>query len=314
MADREPLIRAFLARHGWGAASRAPLAGDASFRRYERLGNGRARAVLMDGPPPEDVRPFLRVADLLRRQGLSPPRIHAADIEHGLVLLEDLGDDLYLRVIERGADPRPLYEAAVDLLATLQRVPPPADLPLYDDAWLMREAMLLVEWYRPALATGAKARLLDLWLELLPLARTGPDVIVYRDYHAENLIWLPEREGLARTGLLDFQGAVRGPAAYDLVSLLEDARRDVAPDLAQAMIARYLAARPDLNPEHFRAAYALMGAQRNAKILGLFTRLAERDGKPGYLRHLPRVRGYLERDLAHPALSRLRDWWREHLD
>ena len=318
--DRPAAIAAFLAAHGWGGATRAPLAGDASLRRYERLRDGDGRgAVLMDAPPPEDVRPFLRVAGLLRGWGYSAPRVLAADAERGLVLLEDLGDDLFSRLLASGraADEEPLYAAAVDLLVALQRRPPAADdpLPPYDDARMLEEVERLLLWYEPAAGLGEAAReaYRRLWLDLFPLARVGPPRLVYVDYHADNLIWLPERAGHARVGLLDFQDARVGPPAYDLVSLLEDARRDVAPALAEAMIRRYLAARPELDPDSFRAAYVILGAQRNAKILGLFSRLARRDGKRRYLALQPRVRGYLERDLAHPALDALRGWFGEHL-
>jgi aminoglycoside/choline kinase family phosphotransferase len=317
VAERAEATAAFLAAHGWGSARREPLAGDASFRRYERLrDDNRRRAVLMDAPPPENVRPFLRVGAALRGWGLSAPDVLAADAEAGLLLLEDLGDDLFSRLLAAGrADEATLYAAAVDLLADLQRRPAPPGLPAYDDGRLLEEVGRLLLWYEPAaaLSEAAKDAYRRLWLELFPRARVGAPCLVYVDYHADNLIWLPARAGHARVGLLDFQDARLGPPAYDLVSLLEDARRDVAPALAEAMAGRYLAARPELDPEAFRRAYAILGAQRNAKILGLFSRLARRDGKPAYLALQPRVRGYLERDLAHPALDAMRAWFEEHL-
>ncbi len=294
-------IRAFLERHGLAGARRVPLAGDASARRYERIQGGPRPAVLMDAPPAAiDVRPFLAVAAWLRAAGLSAPEVLAADAPAGLVLLEDLGDDLFSRVLAQDGDEALLYGAAVDLLLVLHRALPPASLPPYDDAWLLREAELLVEWYAPGLGAPAKAEYRAIWRDLLPAARTGADGFVYVDYHADNLLWLPGRSGLARVGLLDFQDARLGPPAYDLVSLLEDARRDVDRGLARAMLERYLAARPELDPAAFRAAYGLLGAQRNAKILGLFARLAKRDGKPHYLPLQPRVRAHLERDLTPP--------------
>ena len=300
----------FLERHGYGSAVRTALAGDASARRYERLHGGPEPAILMRCPPQISVEPFLHVAEWLHRWRLSAPQVRAADAESGHVLLEDLGDDLFSRVLARGGDERALYEAAVDLLMFLQSCPPPDRLPAYDDAWLLREASLLPEWYAPqAPADDYRA----IWQDLLPHARVGGDGFVYVDYHADNLLWLPGREGHARIGLLDFQDARLGPPAYDLVSLLEDARRDVPPALAEAMIERYLAARPDLDSQAFRAAYALLGAQRNAKILGLFSRLARRDGKPAYLALLPRVAGHLKRDLEHPLLAPLRAWCDLHL-
>lgn len=306
MAERDE----FLDRHGFAGATRTALAGDASARRYERVCGGPRPAILMHCPPQIGIAPFLAIASWLRRHRLSAPEILAVDAQSGRVLLEDLGDDLFRRVLACGGDERALYEAAVDLLLFLQTCPPPADLPAYDDAWLLREVALLPEWYAPAAPAGDYRAI---WQDLLPQARAGADGFVYVDYHADNLLWLPEREGHARIGLLDFQDARLGPPAYDLVSLLEDARRDVPPDLAAAMLGRYLAARPELEPQAFRAAYALLGAQRNCKILGLFARLARRDGKAAYLALLPRVAGHLARDLAHPVLAPLRAWCDRHL-
>jgi N-acetylmuramate 1-kinase len=314
MIERSSDVRAFLDRHGFAGARRLSLAGDASVRRYERLSGGPCPAVLMDAPPATiDVRPFLAVAGWLRDAGLSAPEVLAADPATGLVLLEDLGDELFSRALARGGDERLLYRTAVDLLLVLHRAPPPAFLPRYDDAWLLREAELLVEWYSPALGDPAKADYRAIWRDLLPAARVGGDGFVYVDYHADNLLWLPGRNGLARVGLLDFQDARSGPPAYDLASLLEDARRDVDPGLARAMVERYLAARPELDADALRAAYALLAAQRNAKILGLFSRLAQRDGKPHYLDLQPRVRAHLRRDLRHPLLAPLRLWFERHL-
>jgi aminoglycoside/choline kinase family phosphotransferase len=300
----------FLAKHGFGSASRTPLAGDASARRYERLTDGPRPAVLMHSPPQIGVESFLYVANWLHRCAASAPQIIATDATIGHVLLEDLGDDLFSRVLAAGAEEQPLYEAAVDLLVQMQRHAPPTGLPAYDDAKMLTEASLLTEWYAPDADADAYRAI---WQELLPRTRVGTDCLVYVDYHADNLLWLPMRQGHARVGLLDFQDARLGPPAYDLVSLLEDARRDVRPELALAMIERYLAARPDLEPAAFRAAYAVLGAQRNAKILGLFSRLARRDGKPAYLALQPRVRAHLKRDLGHPVLAPLKDWFAQNL-
>ena len=314
MPEREGLIRDFLAGEGFGAARRVPLAGDASVRRYERLEGGQRPAVLMDAPPGQiDLAPFLRVGNWLRGLGLSAPEVLSADPATGLALLEDLGDDLLNRVLAAGGHERSLYGAAVDLLVEMQRATPPDGLPPYDDAKMLAEASLLIEWYAPGLDAPAKADYVAIWREVLPAARAGEDSVVYVDYHADNLLWLPTREGLARIGLLDFQDARIGPPAYDLVSLLEDARRDVGHALAGAMIGSYLAARPELDAAAFHAAYAVLGAQRNAKILGLFTRLARRDGKPRYLEPLPRVLSYLRGDLRHPLLAPLRAWFERHL-
>jgi N-acetylmuramate 1-kinase len=318
--DRDAEIAAFLAAAGWSAASRAPLAGDASPRRYDRLTLGARRAVLMDSAPgPEvDPVPFLAVTAWLRAAGLSAPEVLAAEPASGLILLEDLGDDLYARVLARdpGLD-EPLYAAAVDLLATLHRLPPPGPAPAwrpapFDPATYLREARLVVDWYLPA-ATGARvppdraAEFDALVTALAGQLAAAPPVAVLRDYHAENLVWLPARSGDARVGLLDYQDLLIGHPAYDLVSLLEDARRDTSPALRATMTARYLAATGG-DPEAFAAAAHLLAAQRNLKILGIFARLCRRDGKPQYLRFMPRVWGHLRRDLAHTSLARLRRW------
>lgn len=321
--SRDALIADFAAAAGWGAAERRPLAGDASNRRYLRLSApGGGQAVLMDAPPErgEDVRPFVAVTHWLRGQDLSAPALIAADADRGLLLLEDLGDALYARVADQGE--AAIYAQAVDLLADLAGVPAPAKmgdwaLPRYDAAVLAREAALVTDWYLPG-ATGAPTPP-DLAAEYLALVgrataevAASRAVVVLRDYHAENLLWLPERAGAARVGLLDYQDALAGHAAYDLVSLLEDARRDVPLELAQAMVARHLA-RTGAEPEGFRAAYAALGAQRNLKIIGIFARLAIRDHKPRYLALIPRVWRHLTADLAHPRLADLRAWVAAHL-
>ncbi len=315
MAEAIAGVEAFLARHGWAGARRTPLAGDASFRRYERLTAGGRKAVLMLAPPDkEDTRPFVAVARHLAGRGFSAPAVLAADADAGLVLLEDLGDGLYTRVLADGGDEEAMYAAAVDVLVDLQSGPQAGlDAPPYDDAPLHEEADLLIDWYLPAMtgeATPAAVRdaYTAAWNEVLPLARAVPEALVLRDYHADNLLWLPERTGLRRVGLLDFQDAVVGPVAYDLGSLLEDARRDIAEGTVEAALERYLARRPDLDRDAFAAAYAVLGAQRNCKIVGIFTRLWRRDGKPVYLDHLPRVWGHLARDLAHPALAPVARW------
>ncbi len=318
MTPRAALIAGFLAREGWGEAALAPLAGDASPRRYLRLSAPGRRAVLMDAPPGsgESVEPFVAVTGLLRARGLSAPEILAAEPAAGLLLLEDLGDDLFARIC--AADPRaegPLYAAAVDLLAETLR-PAPAVLPVYDVDTLLAEARLAPDWYAGALAplsSASRAEFDALLTAAVAPAAGPPSALVHRDYHAENLLWLPDRAGHARIGLLDHQDARAGHPAYDLVSLLEDARRETPQDLREAMIARLLAARPELDPAEFRAAYAALGAQRNLKILGIFARLARRDGKPRYLALMPRVWAHLTRDLAHPALAPLAAWVRRHL-
>ncbi len=320
MTDRKSLSDAFLQQAGWHDAVRGPLAGDASFRRYERLrrDNGGSSAVLMDAPPPqEDVRPFVHIARWLDSHGFSAPRILAEDVGNGFLLLEDLGDDLYARLLRQDrndgtrADEETLYAAAIDVLLAL-RDHPAASLAPYDANRLVEEALLFIDWYLPALTgspadTATRESFAALWQSLAPEAVAQNPVTVLRDFHAENLLWLPGRQGKARVGLLDFQDAVAGHPAYDLVSLLEDARRDVPPDLAERMLQRYIGA-AGASDAAFRRAYAILGAQRNIRILGVFTRLWKRDGKPGYQAFMPRMWGLVERDLAHPALADLRTW------
>ena len=321
MAEREDAIARFLNRVGWSEAVREPLAGDASFRRYERLREAERTAVLMDAPPPqEDVRPYVDVANFLVSLGYSAPRILAGDVEVGLLLVEDLGDATYTSVLSQGGDETALYALAVDLLIDLHRrsVSRQAPVPGYDDTRLLDEAMLLVDWYLPAIrGTPSSAALRDsyseCWLGLFGMARIVPETLVLRDYHVDNLMALARRDGIAACGLLDFQDAVIGPVAYDLVSLLEDARRDIACDVVAKMYERYLDAFPELDQNSFAAAYAVLGAQRHAKIVGIFTRLCARDGKPQYLEHIPRVWRLLEHDLAHPLLASMRAWFDRHI-
>ncbi|MGF1560891.1 MAG: aminoglycoside phosphotransferase family protein [Geminicoccaceae bacterium] len=311
---RDSQRQRFLDACGWGDAAIRPLAADASFRCYYRLQRGTARAVLMDAPPPhEDIRPFVNVAGLLHAGGLSAPHIEAADAETGFVLLEDLGDDLFSGLINAGADPLPLYEAAVDVLAALKNAPA-TGLDAYDATRYSDEADLLPQWYAPAvlgeaLPDEALADYRSLWLPILQHARIGAPVLVLRDYHVDNLIWLPDRAGAQRVGLLDFQDAVTGPCAYDLASLLEDARRDVDAAMADDMIARFatLTAMPDR--QALQRACTVLAAQRHAKVIGIFTRLDRRDGKSHYLRHLPRLWRYMDAAIARePALEPLGRW------
>jgi aminoglycoside/choline kinase family phosphotransferase len=293
---------AFLHRAGWGGARIAPLAGDASFRRYFRVERPGQTAILMDAPPEhEDSRPFLAVARHLDAVGFRAPRLLAEDLELGLFLLEDFGDRRMREAIEaEPAAEMPIYEQATDLLVDLHATAP-AELPPYDMAAYQREAGLFPEWYMPAVGAACDAASYRAaWDAALAPIASDWSTTVLRDYHAENIMLLPD----GALGLLDFQDALAGHPAYDLVSLLQDARRDVPEQVEAAMIARYAAKR-----RFDAAAYALLGAQRNAKILGIFTRLWKRDGKPRYLAFQPRVWGYLERDLAHPALAPVKGWF-----
>ncbi len=317
MAERAARIAQFLTEAGWANVEPKPLAADASFRRYYRMCRDGQSAVLMDAPPPhENVRAFHEVQRLLRDLGFSAPRAICVDESAGLMLLEDLGDRTFTRALAEGADEGALYRLAVDLLIALHgRLKPEQGegLPPYDDARLLEEAVLLTDWYLPALGrtpvASARDAYLEAWRSVFPVARGVPETLVLRDYHVDNLMVLEGREGTDACGLLDFQDAVRGPLTYDLVSLLEDVRRDVSADLVAELRERYLAGMPSLDRAAFEASYEVLGAQRNAKIIGIFTRLCRRDGKPQYLRHIPRTWRLLEAELAHPALAPVKAWF-----
>lgn len=309
MTDRRALSETFLARAGWGSAQRSFLAGDASDRSYDRLRHGGQSAVLMDAPPGkgDDPADFVAMARHLTGLGLSAPAILAEDLEQGFLLLEDLGDGIFARVIAQ--DPlleQPLYAAACDVLLHLHSAPPPHGLPdLSAQDWAEAAAFVL-DWY----CWGITDERIDsrdfiaCLRDLLACHADGPRIVILRDYHVENLLWLPERQGLARVGLLDFQLAQMGQPAYDLVSLLQDARRDVAIETEATICARFRTATGQTEAE-FGAAYAVLGTQRALRILGIFARLCLHGGKPGYLRLIPRVWQQLRRNLAHPALAPL---------
>ena len=303
----------FLAACGWKGARIEPLAGDASFRRYFRviLDDGR-QAVLMDAPPPhEDPRPFISVAEWLVSVGLSAPEILARDLERGLLLLDDFGDDRLREALDLSPDrERGLYALATDVLVHRHAHPPMPGLPPHGLAQWLDELSLFTDWYCPAIGLDVdKASYRAAWSEVLePVAGDGlGPVTVLRDYHAENIMLVRGREGVGHFGLLDFQDALAGHPAYDLASVLEDARRDVPPELERAMLDRYIAATGQC--EGFEDAYWALAAQRNTRILGVFTRLWKRDDKPGYRRFQPRMWGLLERDLSHPVLTPVRAWF-----
>jgi tRNA threonylcarbamoyl adenosine modification protein YjeE len=348
-AERISAIRTFLDEAGFGDAERRRLQGDASTRSYERLVLDGQGYVMMssprrpDGPPvrngkpysaiahlAEDVRAFMALSAGLRDLGLSAPAIYHADSEKGLLIIEDLGEE---RVVE-GNPPGPIedrYEAAVDALLELHGQELPEVLPIsphveyriprYDSEAFLIEAELLLDWYLPRLnatiSPASRAAFVALWRDALQPAIDAPPTWVLRDYHSPNLLWLSEREGIASLGILDFQDAVLGPAAYDLASLLQDARVDVPESLELAMLGRYARTRREadqnFDPALFVKVYATVAAQRATKILGIFARLDLRDGKPQYIRHMPRIWNYLQRSLAHPALAPLRAWYGTHV-
>jgi N-acetylmuramate 1-kinase len=338
-------LRQFLTEAGYADASRQRMAGDASTRSYARLIRDDGVVILMnsprrpDGPAiydgksysaaahlAEDVKPFVAIANGLRERGFSAPSIHHADLDAGFLITEDFGN---AGVIE-GDPPRPIadrYQVATDMLAALHRESLPEILPLapqlayaipaYDTDALLVEIGLMPEWYLPdrgiELTDNLRAEFVAMWRDLLDKLATAPKTWVLRDYHSPNLIWLDERPDTSKVGIIDFQDTVLGPPAYDLASLLQDARIDVPEQLELALLTRYIKARrasdETFDPAGFAELYALMSAQRNTKLLGIFARLNRRDGKPQYLRHQPRIWTYLTRSLAHPALAGIREWY-----
>ena len=318
--DRQGQITDFLSTTPFKGAQLHPLAGDASFRRYIRLRKGDKTAMLMDAPPErEDVRPFISVAEFLYKNGFSAPFIHARHEQNGFLLLEDLGDDSFSSVLRQYPwKEQELYSAAIDVLAHWHDAavgfskPAQLLLPTYNETLLLNEAALLTGWYLPQALGVEKAKelregYLAIWKKIFAEVHLATNLLVHRDYHADNLMWLPDRYHHKRVGLLDFQDGVYGDAAYDLVSLLEDARRDVPRELADAMLERYITTL-GIDRERFMATYAVLGAQRNCKIIGIFSRLAVRDGKVHYLKFLPRVWDHLQHDLQHPLLAQLKLW------
>jgi len=347
--DRMAAVRQFVAESGYSEAQRSRVQGDASTRLYERLMLGDKHVILMnsprrpDGPPVRDgkpysaiahladnVMPFVAMANGLRQYGFSAPTIYHAELDQGLLILEDLGDE---RVVS-GEPPGPIkerYEIAVDALLALHQHRLPDTLPVaphvehripyYDLNAFLIEAELLLDWFLPRLQAPIPDSERDsfraLWRELLQPAIDAPATWVLRDFHSPNLLWLPRRTELGRLGLLDFQDAVMGPPAYDLASLLQDARVDVPEQIELALLGRYVRGRrqvdADFDPTQFIRIYVTLAAQRASKILGIFARLDMRDGKPQYLRHMPRVWGYLQRSLSHPALESLNAWYIAHV-
>lgn len=310
MSELPDGLREFVENAGWGEAKVEPIPGDASFRRYFRLKRDGESAMLMYAPPPtEDPRPFIRAAAWLRDNGLRAPQIMAQEPGDGWLLTEDFGNDRMREWVDANPhDETPAYEAAIDALVALHQCSAgpfePYDMPVY-----LRETALLTQWYAPAQSLDVDAEAYDAaWEEALAplIERQASPVTVLRDYHAENIMLLGSK-ATAPQGLIDFQDALAGHRAYDLVSLLQDARRDVSLELEEAMLTRYIEA-ADAD-EHFRADYARLGAQRNAKIVGIFTRLAKRDGKPKYLAMIPRVWEAMERDLKHPVLAPVAQWF-----
>lgn len=320
MSDRTVAREAFLAQAGYRPADADLLPADCSFRRYYRL-RGQAPALLMDSPPPgEDINPFIDVAEHLAALGFSVPTIQAQDREQGFAVIEDFGDATYTRLLAAGADERALYELAVDVLVELHNKPGATkiNVPAYDRQKLMDEAVLLPDWYMPYLtgqetSSDVRASYVAAWAEVMASMPEGPTVLVLRDFHVDNLMRLDGRAGVRACGLLDFQDAVIGHPAYDLMSLLEDARRDVDEGLQSDLRARYREGCSALDGAGFETWYVVLAAQRHAKVTGIFARQKLRDGKDVYLPHLPRVRRLMLNALRDPVLAPVAGWCEAHL-
>lgn len=312
----------FLAAHGYAAATREALPADASLRRYARLVGGPRPALLMDAPPPEGVRSFAALARHLLAAGLSVPEVIAEDATAGFLLIEDFGTETHAGLLDSGADPVPLYEAAAEALAALHAVAPAPDLLAWDAAAMARAtAATFLDWWWPAAFGAAPDAAVRTALDHALLAMLAPYAdgdaaargLVHRDWFPANLMRLPGRHGARHTGILDFQDAAVGHPAYDLISLVEDARRDVAPAVRRAAVARYLALRPGLDRGDFLGAMAACGAQRHLRVAALWVRLARRDGKERYLEHGPRCWAMLRRSLSQPACAPLRAFLDAHV-
>ncbi|MEM9212077.1 MAG: phosphotransferase [Pseudomonadota bacterium] len=315
MIDRMDDMMAFLQTHGFGHFSIEILTADASFRRYFRGTAGTTSVVLMDAPPNtgEDVRPFLEVTEMLKDFGLSPPHIHASDAKNGFIIMEDFGDCLVARrAAEHPEEEEKIYRRAIDILAHIGSRPAPGNLQPYTRDIYHREATLVLDWYCSGIDATAKegfeAALDD---ALFGLSQMRP-VLTLRDYHAENLIWRPQEDGLAQLGLLDYQDALAGHPVYDLVSLIEDARRSI-PDHVTDKLMAYASEKLHLSQEDLAKDMAILGAQRNLKIIGIFARLAIRDRKPKYPSMIPHVYSLLKRDLSHPSTEHLAKWCEKYL-
>ncbi len=330
LRKRQEDIKAFIHRCGLANCRKIRIAGDASHRRYQRIFKDNNSVMLMDSPPDkEPVSDYINVAAILHDRGFSVPHILEQDREKGFLLLEDFGNTLFSKFFHQAAledvdlVQRQLYNEALNILIGLaqQGLEPPFsanDVPLYTETLLEKEVMAFSDWFLPEIFSGAQLKEAQhswkiLWQFLIGSADLTPQVLVHRDYHVDNLCWLDEREGLKRVGLLDFQDAVRGRRAYDVVSLLEDARRDVPFTMQAALKQNYIKAL-ELNEADFNRDYAFYGAQRNAKILGYFVKFYRQDGKPRYLAMIERVWNYFLADIEHPALDDVRRWIQKYFD
>lgn len=321
MTARELLKTSFLDEQKFKKLDREKLKNDASFRSYERLATDRGNFILMDAPPPkEETLPFIKIAEFLRKNDLSAPEVLAQDTKNGFLLLEDFGNESFNNILNGNSElsaeltEERVYEKAIDALIHLHKLPSlDIDLPRYNDAMLLKESNCFIDWYVSVLNGESSTKEMKeefnlIVKHLMTLSKRFGEVVVLRDYHVDNLMWLEDKIAFRKVGILDFQDAVIGSPIYDLVSLLEDARRDVSTALADKMIKRYLKAFPTFSRKDFNVAYATLGIQRNLKIIGIFARQAAKYRNPSYLSMLPRIWRYIHHDLKHPLLLPLKQW------
>ncbi|MDX1739093.1 MAG: phosphotransferase [Alphaproteobacteria bacterium] len=317
--ERATALDAFIQAAGWEDAERSPLQADASFRRYIRLRNTASShsIMIMDAPPPkEDIRPFVKVATHIKENGFSSPEIYFEDIANGFLALEDFGQDTFTQLLARGVNESELYTAAIKTLAAMHNNDHfgALSVPHYDQAYLLEEVDIFVDWYYPEISgreisPQEREEYYEAWRRVFEDIPPLRPTLVLRDFHVDNLMLLPDRDGVARCGLLDFQDALIGSPAYDVASILEDARRDISSDFRDEMLNEYFQLCPKINSLDFMLAYKILSAQRHTKIIGIFSRLHKRDNKAGYLKHLPRVVQYLHMHLQDPALKPVKDWF-----
>ena len=310
--------REFLNSTVWSNAACDPLTGDASDRKYFRLQKDKQSAVLMDASSVlASVAPFIQISQHLHQLGFSVPAILARDEGKGLLLLEDFGDATFARLLDNPCEPEKLYTLATDVLIALHRHPQaiPKGLRTYHPEKMLEDIGLFLEWRTPTISETGRKEFKTVWREVLPVAHQVPASLLLRDYHVANLMLLPEREGVRQAGLLDFQDAYQGPITYDLVSLLEDARRDVPDNLREKMVARYLARSPALDRKAFETSLAILAALRHTRVLAIFEKLSRHEGKHEYKKlHSPRVERLLQRALRHSMLAGVKQWMERHAD
>ncbi len=308
--------RKFLDTAGWGNAAREPLTGDASARKYVRLRRSGRTAILMDASQlPEIVAPFIRIDVHLRQVGFSAPEILARDEANRLLLLEDFGDTTFAQLLDHDSKPETLFALATHVLIALHRHPQavPKDLRVYSPEKMLEDIGLFLDWRTPGISETGRAEFRKAWREVLPIAHEVPASLLLRDYHAANLMLLPDRDGIRQAGLLDFQDAYQGPVTYDLVSLLEDARRDVPENIRKRMTARYLTQFPPLDRDAFETSMAILAALRHTRVLAIFEKLSRHEGRHDYKTlHSARVEHLLQSALRHPVLAGVKRWFAQY--